>query len=92
VGSRIAHELINHTIHPMHTPTDGGEQGALQTNKQIKIDVPAGVQDGTKLRIKGQWVSRLGQTVGQLVILSLNTTTPQYPYTHNSNNHTSPPQ
>ena len=27
--------------------------GALQTNKQIKIDIPAGVQDGTKLRIKG---------------------------------------
>jgi len=23
-------------------------------NKQIKIDMPAGVQDGTKLRIKGE--------------------------------------
>lgn len=26
----------------------------MQTNKQIKIDIPAGVQDGTKLRIKGE--------------------------------------
>jgi DnaJ-class molecular chaperone len=35
------------------TTTTIQQQGALQTNKQIKIDIPAGVQDGTKLRIKG---------------------------------------